>query len=239
MTLTKPTLVIFDLDDTLYPYEPSNEKAHRALVVAGARETGLPEAKFDEVLSESRLMVKSRLGKTGASHSRLLYIHEALNRLGFANQPALSLALEQTFWREYLLSMQLRVGAEELLLSLRFNHIPIALVTDLTLQIQLRKLNYLKLDAFFDAIVASEETSGDKLTLEPFKTLAQRVEPAWLDNVWFVGDHEFDAPVSELQELGVIRNGVSWIKKPKHGGKSAGWSHLEEIENALNKCLEA
>lgn len=238
MKLNKPTLVVFDLDDTLYAYKTSNEKAHKALVIAGAAETGLSEPQFEAVLTESRLLVKKRLGKTGASHSRLLYIHEALNQLGFANQPALSLALEQTFWREYLLSMKLREGAEELLLSLRFNHIPIALVTDLTLQIQLRKLNFLKLDAFFDAIVASEETSGDKPTLEPFITLAQRVDPAWLDNVWFVGDHGFDGPVAELKETGLIKDGVSWIMKPNHDKSATGWNRLEEIEDALNAALD-
>jgi FMN phosphatase YigB (HAD superfamily) len=233
-----PTLLVFDLDDTLYEYQACNEAGSSALVCLGAAETGLSEADFKKAIDEARSVVKGRLGKTGSSHSRLLYIHEALEQLGFSNQSSLSLELEQEFWREYLLRMELRPGAEELLLSARFSHIPIALVTDLTLQIQLRKLILLGIDSFFDIVVASEETNGDKSSLEPFKAMAGRSQSEWLQNVWFVGDGPHDGPVLELQELKIIQAGHSWSLNGKSNQNTTAWSALSQVENALTKAAE-
>lgn len=237
-THIKPTLVVFDLDDTLYSYEVCNRAGNNALFALGASETGVSSQYFESVFSNAREKVKARLGKTGSSHSRLLYIHEALSQLGFSNQPSLALSLEQEFWREYLLAMTLRPGAEDLLLSLRYNHIPIALVTDLTLQIQLRKLVFLKLESFFDVVIASEESSGDKSSLTPFEVLAERSQDAWLENVWFVGDGKHDGPVEQLKSKKIIGAGWSWIKDAKHSTFQTGWTELAQIEDELEKLVE-
>lgn len=237
-SITRPTLVVFDLDDTLYSYEGCNLAGNKALFALGASETGVSSQHFETVFSKAREKVKTRLGKTGSSHSRLLYIHEALSKLGFSNQPSLALSLEQEFWREYLLAMTLRPGAEDLLLSLRFNHIPIALVTDLTLQIQLRKLVFLKLESFFDVVVASEESSGDKSSLAPFEVLAERSQKVWLENVWFVGDGKHDGPVELLKSKNVIGAGWSWIRDAQNSTFQRGWTELSQIEDELVKLVE-
>lgn len=237
-SITRPTLVVFDLDDTLYSYESCNLAGNKALFALGASETGVSRKHFETVYSEAREKVKARLGKTGSSHSRLLYVHEALAQLGFSNQPSLALSLEQEFWREYLLAMTLRPGAEDLLLSLRFNHIPIALVTDLTLQIQLRKLVFLKLESFFDVVIASEESAGDKSSLLPFEVLAERSQKEWLEHVWFVGDGKHDGPVEPLKSKKIIGAGWSWIKDAQHSTFQTGWSELSQIEDELEKLIE-
>lgn len=46
MKLKKPTLVVLDLDDTLYPYESAHSTAMRALIESGARETGCSAEDF-------------------------------------------------------------------------------------------------------------------------------------------------------------------------------------------------
>lgn len=238
-SLNKPTLVVFDLDDTLYSYQDCNQAGNKALFSLGASETGVSLENFEKVFSEARETVKVRLGKTGSSHSRLLYIHEALSQLGFANQPSLALSLEQEFWREYLLAMKLRPGAEDLLLSLRFNHIPIALVTDLTLQIQLRKLVFLKLESFFDVVIASEEASGDKSTFSPFDLLAERSPKEWLKYVWFVGDGNQDGPVETLKTNKLIVDGWAWIMNSKYSSFQSSWAELSEIEAHLENLVES
>jgi FMN phosphatase YigB (HAD superfamily) len=233
--LMKPSLVVFDLDDTLYSYQECNEAGDKALTAMGAARTGLSVSAFSAALSKARITVKNRLGDVASSHSRLLYIHEALAVLGFSNQASLALSLEQEFWREYLLRMQLRNSAEDLLLALRFNHIPIALVTDLTLQIQLRKLVYLGLESFFDVVVASEESSGDKNGLAPFHVMADRCPDDWLENVWFIGDGPFDAPTKQLATIGLIRGGHGWIMGAKSDPSLTGWQDLSEIEKAIEQ----
>lgn len=238
MTNKSPTLVVFDLDDTIYSYEDPNRLATSALVTLGSNETGLSEPDFKEVLFNSRDMVKNRLGPTASSHSRLLYIHEALSRLGFSNQPLLTLQLEQEFWRTYISSMKINQGVENFLTLLRFNDVKIALVTDLTLQIQLRKLIYLKIDKFFDVIVASEETSGDKITLQPFELLTERCQTDWLKNVWFIGDSLGDIPVDELIRKNRIKDGKAWLRSRKLINPDvASWNNFSELESYFLKVI--
>lgn len=235
--LKKPSLVVFDFDNTLYSYEEAHLYAHNALICMGSDVTGLSYEEFAELFTKARETVKSRLQATGSSHSRLLYIHEALSRIGFSNQLSVVLVLEQEYWRNFLLAMNLREGVEDLLLALRYNHIPTALVTDLTLGIQLRKLTYLKLESFFDIVVASEETQGDKVTLTPFDLMVTRSKSEWLENVWFIGDGIQDAPIRYMIEEAQIGSGVAWVFGASDSENVKGWSTFIQIETALEKTL--
>jgi putative hydrolase of the HAD superfamily len=58
---------------------------------------------------------------------------------------------------------------KELLDDLRRLGIPTAIVTDLTAQIQFRKVVYFGLDHYFDYIITSEEAGHDKPHQAPFK----------------------------------------------------------------------
>jgi FMN phosphatase YigB (HAD superfamily) len=237
--INKPSMVVFDFDDTLYSYAEANTFANDALIRLGSELTGSSHEEFAGKFAKARESVKARLGQTGSSHSRLLYIHEALSTLGFSNQPSIALILEQEYWRNYLLAMNLREGAEDLLLTLRFNHIPISLVTDLTLGIQLRKLTYLKLESFFDVVVASEETQRDKVSLLPFDLMISRSKPEWLENVWFIGDGFQDAPIEAMIGKEQIKSGVGWIKGVADSENIFGWSSLTQIEFVLEKTLNS
>jgi putative hydrolase of the HAD superfamily len=235
-----PSLVIFDLDDTLYPYEPSHRAGTAALVQFAARELGVKERAFLDVWESARKRVKARLGATGSSHSRLLYGHEAIEMLGLRSQPALALALEQEYWREYLLAAKLRPGARDLLSSLRYNNIPIAIVTDLTAQIQFRKLVHLELDQVVDHVVTSEEATTDKIGLEPFRVLFGRLPKQETAHVWFVGDSVADVScIDRLAEERLIESGTGWLLaghgEPPPSARS--WSRLEQIEDALHDLV--
>lgn len=232
-----PSLAIFDLDDTLYPYEPSHSAGTASIVRFATRELGVKERAFLDVWDGARKRVKGRLGPTGSSHSRLLYAHEALEMLGLRSQPALALAMEQEYWREYLLAAKLRPGARDLLNTLRFNNIPIAVVTDLTAQIQFRKLVHLELDQVIDHVVTSEEATGDKIGLGPFRVLFERLPRHGSSHVWFVGDSVADVEcIPRLVEEGLIESGTGWLLTgrgdPPEGALT--WSRLETIEDALH-----
>jgi putative hydrolase of the HAD superfamily len=240
MTPPLPSLVIFDLDDTLYPYEPSHKAGTAALLHFAARELGVKERAFLDVWEGARKKVKARLGATGSSHSRLLYGHEAIEMLGLRSQPALALALEQEYWREYLLAAKLRPGARDLLSTLRYNNIPIAIVTDLTAQIQFRKLVYLELDQVVDHVVTSEEAATDKIGLEPFRVLFDRLPRQDANHVWFIGDSVADVScIERLVKEELIESGTGWLLAGR-GEAPPGcltWSDLGTIENALHDLI--
>jgi putative hydrolase of the HAD superfamily len=103
---------------------------------------------------------------------------------------AFALECEQVFWREYLKKTQLFPGVEELFSALRLAKSRLVLVTDLSSQIQLRKLAWLGLDKTFDFIVTSEEAGGDKDTGMPELFLKELVLP--IDETWSLGDQDWD-----------------------------------------------
>jgi len=186
----RPELAIFDLDNTLYDYEIANASGQAALNIFLSQHLGRTETEISHLLGESRQRVKGRLGSTASSHSRLLYIRELLVRLNIHTNAAFAIECEQVFWREYLKKMQLFPGVEELFSVLRLAKTRMVLVTDLSSQIQLRKLAWLGLDKTFEVIVTSEEAGGDKKTGLPEALLRELVSP--IDETWSVGDKDWD-----------------------------------------------
>ena len=100
-----------------------------------------------------------------------------------------ALDLEQTFWRTFLANAPLFPGVYELLSDLRSYNIPIAIVTDLTSHIQLRKLTYFHLEEAFDAVVTSEEVGADKPDPRNFELVLHKLGLSKGSCVWMIGDN--------------------------------------------------
>lgn len=182
-----PDAVLFDTDNTLYAYEPCHAAAIAAVLVKANQELGIPTSTFAEVYQQARLQIKETLSGTAASHSRLLYMQRSIEILGLGSQLLTALDLEQTYWRTFLTEAQLFDGVMPLLDELRLLGIPMAIVTDLTAQIQFRKLIYFGLDTYFDAVVTSEESSADKPHRSSFALALQKLNPEGTE-VWMIGD---------------------------------------------------
>jgi putative hydrolase of the HAD superfamily len=189
-----PDAVLFDTDNTLYPYEPAHASAMKAVEDKVVRSLSISPEDFDIAFQAARKQVKTRLKKTAASHSRLLYLQRMLEILGLGSQVLLALDLEQTYWRTFLSHAFLFDEVRELLDDLRLQGIPTAIVTDLTAQIQFRKMVYFGLDHCFDCIVTSEEAGFDKPHEAPFCMAIEKMRPRG-DVIWMIGDD----PQSDIQ----------------------------------------
>ncbi|MGE3624197.1 MAG: HAD family hydrolase [Bdellovibrionales bacterium] len=158
----KPRAVLFDLDNTLYAYAPAHKAAMTAVVNKAETSLGIEASSFLAAFEKSRKAIKSRLGGTAACHSRLLYMQQALELLGFKTQLYMALDLEQTYWRTFMSTATLFPGVKEFIQALRRAGITTCIVTDLLAQIQFRKLIYFGLNDCFDFVVTSEESGADK-----------------------------------------------------------------------------
>lgn len=182
-----PRLVVFDLDNTFYRYA----EAHRAGFDAAAQKAhallGMARDQFRERYDAARRGVKGQLKETAASHSRLHYFVHVIEGAGLGAQPLIALDLEQTYWTAFLDGAALMPDAVELLEDLRLAGVPMALVTDLTTQIQLRKVVYWGMDQFFSAIVTAEEAGAEKPAAAPYQLLLRKLG-ATPEAVWSIGD---------------------------------------------------
>ena len=189
-----PDAILFDTDNTLYPYDPVHAIAMRAVRDKVSSTFAIEPAAFDKAFDEARRQVKAHLQHTAASHNRLLYLQRMLEIIGLGSQVLQALDFEQTYWRTFLSNATLFDGVKELLDDIRLLGIPTAIVTDLTAQIQFRKVVYFGLDRYFDYIVTSEEAGFDKPHEAPFQIALEKMRPRG-SCIWMIGDN----PVNDIQ----------------------------------------
>jgi putative hydrolase of the HAD superfamily len=208
----KPQAILFDLDDTLYGYERPHLRAMEAVREKVQRSLSVAAAPFDEAFRRARTEVKKLLGETASSHNRLLYFQRTVELLGLSSQPAIALDMEQTYWRTLMTNARLFPGAQDFLVELRAAGLPLALVTDLTAQIQFRKLVYFGIDRYFDVVVTSEEAGVDKVGLKPFEIAMDKLGMDRTNRVWFIGDSVCDVVASKH-----VLNAATFQKLPDDG----------------------
>jgi len=201
-----PRAILLDLDNTLYPYQTAHQAAHQLMVETLCRHTSIQPSDAESAISHAKQMVKSRLGAVAASHHRLLYIQTALEQLGLRSQVVLSLELEQIYWHCFLRSMVLFEGAYNWLDQCRLWGIPIVIVTDLTVQIQFRKLAYLAIDPLIHYVVTSEEAGCEKPNPAPFELALHKLQLQPADTI-MVGDN----PATDGR--GAIELGIPFFHK--------------------------
>ena len=210
-----PDAFLFDTDNTLYPYDPAHAAAQRAVRDKVVNTFSISPEDFDKAFKEARTQVKKRLKNTASSHSRLLYLQRMLEIMGLGSQVLLALDFEQTYWRTFLSNATLFSGVKELLDEIRLLGIPTAIVTDLTAQIQFRKVVYFGLDHHFDYIVTSEEAGFDKPHEAPFQIALEKMRPKG-NCIWMIGDN----PVNDIRGAREKINAVTLQKI--HAGVEVG-----------------
>lgn len=198
-----PNAILFDTDNTLYPYDPAHTAALRAVKEKVTNTFSIKPEAFDIAFEEARSQVKHRLKHTASSHSRLLYLQRMLEIMGLGSQVLLALDFEQTYWRTFLSNARLFDGVKELLDDLRLLGIPTAIVTDLTAQIQFRKVVYFGLDQYFDYIVTSEEAGFDKPHAAPFQIALDKMQPKG-NCIWMVGDNPINDILGARKEINAV-----------------------------------
>lgn len=235
-----PDAVLLDLDNTLYAYDPPHRAAMQAVRAKAVNLFSITPEQFDQAFDRAREDVKQRLPGTASSHSRLLYFQRMLEIIGLNSQVLLALDLEQSYWRVFLSHADLFEGVREFLDDLRCYGIPSGIVTDLTAQIQFRKLVYFGLDHYVDYLVTSEEAGFDKPHAAPFELARQKIQPKG-DCIWMIGD----SPRSDITGARAALNAVTLQKR--HAGVEAGTGtsqadasvpHFSQLSDLLRQLAE-
>lgn len=217
--------VLFDLDDTLYPYPPCLEAGKAAaLEVARNRGYDLDRDAFESLYQAGRREVKREIPGTAASHERYLYVKRGLELRTGTAEPADARALGEAFWSAYLEEMTLHPGVEATLSTLRERGIAVGVVTNLTTRIQLAKLERLGLDEAIDLLLTSEETGREKPGSVMFTLPLARLDCRPSEAV-MVGDN-LEADVVGANAVGIetvlfdprgeVEEGLEGERRPDH-----------------------
>ena len=239
--ILKPKAIIFDTDNTLYSYETAHYSAFKAVMQKAEDILGVNNQDFQEVFDLSRKEIKLQLGDTASSHSRLLYFQRVVEKLGMGTRIFLTLDLEQTYWREFLTNAELFPNVKEFLQQLKSIGIKTANITDLTAQIQFRKMVYFGLDEYFDYVVTSEEAGCDKPNIQPYEMAFKKLN---IDSkfIWMIGDN----PKSDI--YGAKKSSDITALQKIHKGVNIGrgecapdisFNHYSELINLISGLLKS
>jgi putative hydrolase of the HAD superfamily len=183
----KPSCVMLDLDDTLYLYAPAHQAGMAAAEAVASQQLNIASADFRATFRDARTEVKNRLGRTAASHHRLLYFSRAIERAGFSTQPLTAMQMDQAYWRAFLNVAQLFEQVPDFLDDLRIAGVPVVIVTDLIAQVQYRKIVHFGLDRLVDWVVTSEEAGVDKPAPAMFELALAKLGGVE-GPVWMIGE---------------------------------------------------
>ena len=156
--------VIFDLDDTLYDCNYTNNAASIDAVCTYAAQhlLHLPKNEVRNAFDQARQSIKAgMLGDTASQHNRMLYFQRTLELL---HLPPTSYALEMYsyFWNDFLSRIIVFDGVFDMLNYLQAKGIRIGICTDMTVHIQHRKMRALQIAPYINMLLTSEEVGAEK-----------------------------------------------------------------------------
>jgi len=150
--------LLLDIDNTIYSYNEVHTSSMNKVFSFCEKELKINTEEVKNAFSIARKRVHIELSETASSHNRLLYFQKMLEILEI-NSLQYSLVLYHTYWDHFIDKMEAFKGIYEILKSYNGK---ICLLTDLTANIQHRKVKKLKLDSYCNYIVTSEEAGKEK-----------------------------------------------------------------------------
>jgi HAD superfamily hydrolase (TIGR01549 family) len=197
--------ILLDIDNTLYPYRTTHEKALETCYKHLSQVLLLDQPSLHEAYLYSRQKVKQDLGGTAASHNRLLYFQHMMEYLKVSPiQHAMH--AYNLYWDAFLENIVLFPGVLDFFQAMKDRRI--CFLTDLTAHIQYRKISSMGLNGFVHDIVTSEEAGYDK----PHKLMFEKglaklgLRPS---EVCMIGDN-YEKDVLGACSLGIAGFWMNW-----------------------------
>ena len=209
--------ILLDIDNTLYDYENCHTYAMEMCIE-------LMRSKFHVDKSE---FIDQRLKNTAASHNRLLYFQGVFEILEI-NSLNHSLELYNCYWDNFIEKIQPFEGIQPIFQKYDGK---ICFVTDLTAQIQFRKLRKLKLNNTNNFMVTSEEAGVEKPNKEIFHLALKKLN-LHIDEVCMIGDN-FEKDIIGALNLNMDSIWINFDKQtqnvPKNCIEINSYSKLDTI----------
>lgn len=179
--------VFFDIDGTVYDYESADEKAQQALRDYSFRELEIAPEELDGWIRKARKLADSRTGANcAATHNRLIRFQCLLE---LVKKPLFPHAynMYDLYWNTMIEAAVLEPGTVELMRDLRKRGTYIGVGTNMTADIQYRKIEKLGIGRWIDGVVTSEEAGVEKPDVKVFWLCAEKAG-AKPEECVFIGD---------------------------------------------------
>jgi len=179
--------VLFDLDDTLYDYDLPNKKALDIVHKIISKKIKISKEKFLIKFNQSKKEVRSELNHLPDSHDRIIYFQRFGEKINL--DLVFTLKLYDLYYSTFLKELKPQKSILKTFKEIKNQGIKIVIITNEVVEIQLRKLNQLKLSKYVDYFVASEDAGIDKPNKKIFLYALGKVKLK-ASEVLMVGDSE-------------------------------------------------
>lgn len=160
--MKKVKVILLDLDNTLYEYEPVHKKALRSSHKILKMNNKLSFNKFVKIFNLSKSEIHRELSGTASSHNRVLYFQRLIEKTHKTIEPEIILKMYNAYWDTFLKHIKLEAGVLSTLKEIKKRKRKIIILSDLTAHIQMRKIKKLGLTPYIDFLVTSEEAGREK-----------------------------------------------------------------------------
>lgn len=189
-----------DLDDTLYSFHEIQPIAIECMAEKASELLRIEKESFIKFYQTGRQIVKDNMkGNQASQHNRLLYCQKALEEMGI-NPLIIAPELSDIFWKTIFQEMKIRKGVSDFLQYVRSKGVKTAICTDMTADIQFRKIKQLELCSYIDALVTSEETGAEKPDASMFTTCLHKMNLTASQCI-YIGD-SLDKDVEGARKVG-------------------------------------
>jgi putative hydrolase of the HAD superfamily len=221
--------VLFDLDNTLYHWDPCDLRGREAAYAVLRQEADLSFERFMVLHDEARDHLKKHLHGQSSNHNRVLFFKYMTDKLASQPRPGLVLAMHQQYWDAFFSVMQPHPDALPVLEQLRSLY-KMALVSNHVAQPQLEKIVRLGFAPFFDLLITSEEAGVEKPNQRIFDlTLRQLSVPAHA--AVMIGDN----PPGDIE--GAHRAGLHSIYMAEYTGGEPAPACADRVAHKLGDVL--
>ncbi|MFV2015335.1 MAG: HAD-IIIA family hydrolase, partial [Candidatus Heimdallarchaeota archaeon] len=190
--------IFFDLDGTLYSYNKGHTAGLQRSFSYWSELTGDDYKEFMNKYQKSRKNVKRFLAGTVGSHSRALYFQGMVEENFKTSLPYHIAELTQKYWESFINTITPFPGVEETLKNLKDQGHQLAIITNMSSDIQFRKLHKLNLDNYFDAVITSEEAGQEKPHPHIYLHAVGRLNANMSNCVMIGDDYNNDVEVAEF-----------------------------------------
>lgn len=151
--------ILLDIDNTLYDYDQAHKKALTSVFDSLAKKHSLNNKKLNTFYQKGRLQINMELSQTASSHNRALYFQRMFEMLDI-NPLKYTLEYYNLYWDVFLNNLNIYEGVYDFLEFVKDRKI--CLISDLTADIQHKKIQKMKLFDYAKFLVTSEEAGREK-----------------------------------------------------------------------------
>lgn len=196
--------ILLDLDNTLYEYDPCHQYALKICYEYFCKIQIITFNQFKKDYDLARQEVKKYNTGQAASHSRFLYFQRFLEKKFGKTDINLTVRMEELYWKSFFKKMELFGGVLDFLEKCRKDNIKVCLITDLTAQIQFKKIKFFRISKYLDFVVSSEEAGRDKPHQSIFRLALAKLKMRPKDVILIGDDYKKDLAGGEMMGIKTI-----------------------------------